>query len=666
MFGSETLRDLRISAGDELHRLRAFDWRAFAVGLADGAVRGIMAGLSAKELRAILRGDAPTERPNPRYKAQVKSFVLHIRPKYYQRASTWFTHTWRLGWFSVFFFIVETVTGIILMVFYAPTPERAYGDMLNLLGHVPFGKFMRDLHRLGAEGMVAVVVLHMLRVYLTGSYKGPRKFTWFTGAILLLVTLVLSFSGYLLPWDQLAYWAVTIGTSMAEAAPLFGMQVNLLLRGAVDIWAGGLLRFYLLHIFLLPLVAVIFISVHYYKVAREHSISLPARIDEGDVEPDEKRKAEERIDLLPNLLIHEMMLASVALLAMVAMVATFYSAPLETHADPQITPLHTKAPWYFLWLQGMLKLGSKNLFGVVLPTVIFAIIFAVPWLDKNPHRLPSRRKGGLATGLMFAGMIVLLTYMGTPSYGIETPPAQNILSELVPATEPGPVRELPWDLVEAGPDGSRRTYLVSYDERLKSDPLYEDAVFLDTISLDAENEWYDILDELKAEVESEAKLIPPVHGDAPLAMVTVENLQPELKWIVFTITWDELVISTESGAPTEALHVETVVQDSRSGEAARDEDGRLRTEDEVVVVYDPQASPYVILSEDGCPEQVLKKCVVKRFFEEGKVEWKATVAQGSRAVERTLVLDLADAVPNLKRSIQVTRVALHRDSHYHD
>jgi quinol-cytochrome oxidoreductase complex cytochrome b subunit len=136
---------------------------------------------------------------------------------------------------------------------------------------------------------------------------------------------------------QLAYGAVTIGTSMAEAAPLFGNEVNLLLRGAVDIWADGLLRFYLLHVLLLPLLAILFISVHYYKVAREHSISLPASVEEGEMDPD--RHAEERIDVIGPLITRS--LASVATFVMFLLVAFFYHAPLESHAD-QITPLHQR------------------------------------------------------------------------------------------------------------------------------------------------------------------------------------------------------------------------------------------------------------------------------------------------------------------------------------
>jgi quinol-cytochrome oxidoreductase complex cytochrome b subunit len=563
MIGSQ-LRDLRSTVNGELTKLRRYDWRAWFAAVTDYVVRGIMAGLSAGELRAILRGDAPTEKPNPRYKAQVKSFILHIRPKYYQRGSTWFTHTWRLGWFSTYFFIVETITGVILMLFYAPTPERAYGDMLLLLSNVPFGEFMRDMHRLGAEGMVAVVLLHMVRVYFTGSYKGERAFTWFTGVILLLVTLLLSFSGYLLPWDQLAYWAVTIGTSMAEAAPAIGTEVNLLLRGAVDIWAGGLMRFYLLHVLLMPLLAIIFISVHYYKVAREHSISLPAPIIEGDMPAAEKKYQEERIDLIPNLIIHELMLVAVATFLMIWACVTFYHAPLEQHADPQITPLHTMAPWYFLWLQGMLKLGDKAWTGIIIPTIIFAILFVVPWLDRNPLRMARNRPIGITMGILAVILTLVLTYMGLPQYGIVTPPAQDILSELVPMTHPGPVRAADWDEIETTEAGEKRTYFVSYPEWMLEDERYADKdkyVFIPALGEEFEDEHFahnhflEIMREFKADVESQATLIPP--SDRPLAQVTVEYSQPELKRLEFKIQWLEFetdprtseVIIDEEGNP---------------------------------------------------------------------------------------------------------------------
>ena len=233
----------------------------------DHSLTRFTGGLSLTDMRGILRGDAPT-RPNPRARVHTEGFWFHIRPTFYHEAVTSLYPTFRLGLLSALFFTIEIVTGIYLMIFYSPTPEHAYSSMIDIITNVPFGAFVRDLHRLGAEVMVILVTLHMVRTFTTGSYKKPRQFTWFTGVVLLVVTLALSFSGYLLPWDQLSFWAVTIGTSMADAAPVIGSIVNLVLRGAPEIGASGLLRFYLLHIVLLPLVGIIFLAVHYYKVVR--------------------------------------------------------------------------------------------------------------------------------------------------------------------------------------------------------------------------------------------------------------------------------------------------------------------------------------------------------------------------------------------------------------
>lgn len=175
----------------------------------DDAFTRFTAGLSWSDVRGILRGDPPPK-PNPRVKPHTEGFWFHIRPTFYHEAVTTLYPTFRLGLLSALFFTFEIITGIFLMIFYTPSPTYAYGNMLDILTNVPFGKFMRDLHRLGAEAMVIVVTLHMVRTFVTGSYKKPRQFTWFTGVVLLIVTLFLSFSGYLLPWDQLAFWAVTI------------------------------------------------------------------------------------------------------------------------------------------------------------------------------------------------------------------------------------------------------------------------------------------------------------------------------------------------------------------------------------------------------------------------------------------------------------------------
>jgi len=217
-----------------LKSLNLQDIRQKTMQAFDHRVRIITAGLDLDELRNLMRGDPPQERPNPRYKVHTTSFIFHIRPRYYQKASTIFTHTFRLGFFTAFFFFEELFTGLILMIYYTPSPDQACQSILNLISNVPFGQMLQDMHRLGAEAMVIFTAPHMFRTYLTGSYKKERSFTWLIGVVLLLATLLLSFSGYLFPWDQLAYWAVTIGTSMVGAAPVGGNEANLLLRGAPD------------------------------------------------------------------------------------------------------------------------------------------------------------------------------------------------------------------------------------------------------------------------------------------------------------------------------------------------------------------------------------------------------------------------------------------------
>jgi ubiquinol-cytochrome c reductase cytochrome b subunit len=433
-----------------LKSLNFQDLRKKTMEAIDNRVRIITAGLGLDELRALMRGDPPTERPNPRYKVHTTSFLFHIRPRYYQKGSTIFAHTFRLGFFTAFAFFVELFTGLILMIYYTPSPEQAYTSILALMSNVPYGQMLRDMHRLGAEAMVIFTALHMFRTYLTGSYKKDRTFTWLTGVVLLGITLFLSFSGYLLPWDQLAYWAVTIGTSMADAAPFVGREANLLLRGAPDIGAGGLLRFYLLHIILLPLAAILMISVHYYKVAREHGISLPASVEEGKVPQEEEKEAKQRIDLIPDLLTHEVFLTVVGIFFMVIATMYFYHAPLENHANPQQTPLDTEAPWYFWWLQGMLKLGDKTIMGIILPTIIILLLLAIPYIDRNPHRLLFKRPLAVSLGIVAALTLIVLSYMGTPLWGINTPAATRIIQDLAPEEGTGPLREIPFEQLQPG------------------------------------------------------------------------------------------------------------------------------------------------------------------------------------------------------------------------
>jgi quinol-cytochrome oxidoreductase complex cytochrome b subunit len=243
--------------------------------------------------RSIFRHGYPNT-PRNRALAALSNIFLHLHPVKARKSGIRLSFTWCMGGITFFLFLLETITGVLLMFYYRPTIEYAYNDIIALREHVPLG-IMRELHRWGAHMMVLAVWLHMLRVFLTGSYKPPREFNWNIGVILLLLTMLLSFTGYLLPWDQLAIWAITVGSNMARASPFLGHEgpgasllavdgVNLvtsasdvrfgLLAGRF-VGAGALLRFYVLHCVAVPLIAGLLMAVHFWRVRKDGGISGP-------------------------------------------------------------------------------------------------------------------------------------------------------------------------------------------------------------------------------------------------------------------------------------------------------------------------------------------------------------------------------------------------------
>lgn len=200
---------------------------------------------------------------------------LHIHPVKVLKEGIKITHTFCLGGISFALFLILTVTGLLLMFYYHPSVPQAYYDMKDLEFSVSFGVFLRNLHRWSAHAMVAFVFLHMCRIFYTGSYKPPREFNWVIGILLLVITLGLSFTGYLLPWDQLAFWAITVGTSIASYAPILGKTVQYILLGGNIIGENALLRFYVLHCVFLPAILIIFMIVHFWRIRKDGGISKP-------------------------------------------------------------------------------------------------------------------------------------------------------------------------------------------------------------------------------------------------------------------------------------------------------------------------------------------------------------------------------------------------------
>ncbi|MGB7022916.1 MAG: cytochrome b N-terminal domain-containing protein [Candidatus Acidiferrales bacterium] len=241
--------------------------------------------------RAIFR-IKHNEEPRNRALSTLNNLFFHIHPAKVNRDATRYGYTWGMGGITFYLFIVLVFTGVLLMFYYHPTKVQAFRDILYLENDVPFGQLLRNMHRWAAHLMVMAVWLHMFRVFMSGSYKRPREFNWCIGVLLMVLTLLLSFTGYLLPDDQLGFWAVTVGTNMARATPLLGSQgpfgaqlgmnayndVRFGLLGGSIVDANALLRAYIWHCIAIPLIASVFMGVHFWRVRKDGGISGPSPV----------------------------------------------------------------------------------------------------------------------------------------------------------------------------------------------------------------------------------------------------------------------------------------------------------------------------------------------------------------------------------------------------
>jgi quinol-cytochrome oxidoreductase complex cytochrome b subunit len=369
--------------------------------------------------------------------AMISSFFLHIHPARVSRHSIRAAYTLGLGLVSATLFGVLTVTGLALMLYYVPHPPEAYGSMQDLQFVVTFGVVLRNMHRWSAHAMVFVVFLHLCRVFWTGSYKPPREFNWTVGVVLFLLTLGLSFTGYLLPWDQLAFWAITVGTNIAAYAPVLGDQLKFLLLGGHVIGATTLLRFYVLHCVFLPLAMAVLISVHLWRVRKDGLSGAPrteTAVEEaaGVFPPSTKtwglmaltrrpsvsveaRDTEDEVFAWPHLLYREVLAVLVVVIAL-HVASLVFMAPLEAIADPTRTPNPAKAPWYFLGLQELVHY-SAFVGGVLVPTVVVVALLLLPYVDR-PRRgvgrwfAPERRVANAVFSALVA-VAAVLTVVGT-------------------------------------------------------------------------------------------------------------------------------------------------------------------------------------------------------------------------------------------------------------
>ena len=363
---------------------------------------GVLRQLPANVWSSVFRNPLPST-DLERASTSFTNFFLHIHPVKVHKNTLRPVYTLGLGLISFFLFLILIVTGVLLMFYYVPSTTQAYDRMLDLRGTVAFGIFLRNMHRWSAHGMVGVVFLHMCRVFLTGAYKKPREFNWVIGVVLLLVTLFLSFTGYLLPWDQLAFWAITVGTSIAGYAPLVGKQLQFVLLGDTTVGQEALLRFYVLHVAVLPAVLVLLIAIHFWRIRKDGGLSRPepsgpSAVVKVRMELQKKiyglqgfvrgpftklgNVPDESVYSWPNLLMAELFVL-VLTISLILVVSLIFSAPLEQPVNVMHPPNPAKAPWYFLGLQEMVSY-SAFWGGIGIPTVFVLLLLLAPYIDRNP------------------------------------------------------------------------------------------------------------------------------------------------------------------------------------------------------------------------------------------------------------------------------------------
>ena len=334
-------------------------------------------GLGRRIWRSVFRGPIYPRDDRERRWVVFNTFVLHLRPIRVPAKTLRYTHTWGLGGMSLVLFVLLVATGVLMMFVYEPTPERAYASILTLQDQVFFGKLVRNIHHWSANLLILIVVLHLLRVYFTGGYHGPRQFNWVIGLALLLGVVASNFTGYLMPWDQLSYWAITISTAMLAYVPFIGEWLQGLIWGGPEIGAATLINFYTLHTTVIPVTLVLLMSWHFWRVRKARGVVMPRAPGEEPAEKGDEKP--EYVLTLPNLLMREFVVALV-LVAAVMSFSIFFNAPLGDAANPGMSPNPAKAPWYFLGIQELL-LHFHPLFAVVIiPLLFVSASVIIPYL----------------------------------------------------------------------------------------------------------------------------------------------------------------------------------------------------------------------------------------------------------------------------------------------
>ncbi len=302
---------------------------------------------------------------NTQKQKRFSGIILHLHPKFINERALAFNRTFGLGGMAALLIVLLFITGILLRFYYEPFPQKAYNSIVLLQNNVLFGQLIRNIHHWCGVFLVIISFLHLLRVFFTGGFQSSRKFNWIIGLALFVFVIASNFTGYLLPWDQLAYWAITVGTSLLQYVPFIGDSIRNFILAGDEVNANTLLIFFNFHTAVFPILILLLMAYHFWRVRKAGGIILPKEVEEKKM-----------IEVYPSLVYREFIVA-LALIAVILVFSVFFNAPLLAKANPDVSINPTKAPWYFAGIQELLMHFHPFVAAFLIP---FATVFALSYL----------------------------------------------------------------------------------------------------------------------------------------------------------------------------------------------------------------------------------------------------------------------------------------------
>ncbi|MEJ2595661.1 MAG: cytochrome b N-terminal domain-containing protein [bacterium] len=358
-------------------------------------------------------------------KGRARNLILHLHPPRIRKDSIRYTLTFGLGGMAALLFLIQILTGILLRFNYVPTPGEAYDSILGLKSNLIFGNLVRNLHHWSGIFFVFITFLHLLRTFYTGAFYRERRWNWIIGLCLMVLVILSNFTGYLLPWDQLAYWAVTVSTAMLHYIPFVGDQMVSSIRGGTDVNSSTLLLFYNFHTAVLPITLIILMSFHFWRVRKNKGVVLP------------EDASEELVPADPDLVSKELVV-SLVLIATLLLLSIFSNAPLLERANPANSPNPAKAAWYFMGVQELLLHLHPFFAALLIPSAFFLFLTYLPFFRyKEQYRgrwFMTEKGRKLALYALIAGILFTMAGILADEYLVNM---EAVFPHLAPAISNG-------------------------------------------------------------------------------------------------------------------------------------------------------------------------------------------------------------------------------------